>query len=631
MYGYKGGSNTFFLGADNPTTISAAPYSTFIGSFSFLNNQVKVGYNNTFIGSAYTDTSDPGATVDTLFWSGTFEYNTVIGNTSFGFAGRKNPSSNFKRNTVVGHQNMRWIDYTGGNTGTNDVVSIGSLNCDYAYVNGGNVMTGGGYIPTTVFQANHCLFLGNNAQSYIPDDGNPGTNDFSITNVYTLGHNLRFVEDNVFVINNTSKIYPMTSGMTHVLVWKDDYIVNGTPDATGSTARLAPMSVADFKTNFGITYLSPYKTRVVNPNAANDSGVGGYYKTIAGALGAANSGDLVYVSPGTYNENNLTIGADNIELRGSGDSTIVSGVFYAGTTMLNTSADNITISNMKFLMTCGVGAEADVTFYGIVIGAAPTGVHIKNCSIEIDMSALNTTDSAYVYGIIGSPANPTGDSTCQNCTFRTVGKCTGAMYCAFSSNNMSFDSCSLICDRTTGNAGTYTAIHQQAGGVITATDCVIGGSDYDCYIDTTASLTVGKGTILRNSTTNSTAITNLDGGVNSMLFVSPGQHPATGSYFYIGTYTGTTSAISYPLGKTSLVYGLYVSLTTGGSNGSADYTVYKNGSSTTITCSIQTGESSASDTEHGVTFSATDKLSIQCSNVTNAADMTDVVIRLFSY
>lgn len=121
------------------------------------------------------------------------------------------------------------------------------------------------------------------------------------------------------------------------------------------------------------------------------------YATIQAALDAAQAGDVVWVSPGTYEESLTWPDTENITLRGVGDATNITSAAAAGTIAIAPTADVVTGLNILGLniLNSGVGACLSID------GAACPGLGYGEDIVIRDVGMTATAGTAVDVSICG--------------------------------------------------------------------------------------------------------------------------------------------------------------------------------------------------------------------------------------
>lgn len=146
---------------------------------------------------------------------------------------------------------------------------------------------------------------------------------------------------------------------------------------------------------FFIAALSAQAATLNVDEATGDDAVGTPYKTIQAAITVAADGDTINVAEGTYNEQVIINGKNNLIITGAGDATIIEPTYVANTAAIMIKhSDGLTIKDLK-IHTSGneqQGIWVKGAFYDDDL--AITGLTIQNTTIEVDAASGIVADAS---------------------------------------------------------------------------------------------------------------------------------------------------------------------------------------------------------------------------------------------
>jgi hypothetical protein len=358
--------------------------------------------------------------------------------------------------------------------------------------------------------------------------------------------------------------------------------------------------------------------------------VGTPFLTIGAALTAASTYGqpcLVQIEPGTYNESGLTIPV-NVALAGtSRNNSIISFTATTSTNLINVLNANTIISNLTLKLITTTNA---LTLKVVNITANNDSLLMNNCDVLIDASTVTSGDH---YNLFNSgTATAQDDIHIRNCDFDHDGNGTGTKRCVFSSGgNLNFGECTFECFRITAGAGSYIAVETATGTPsVRMLNCFLNGFSQDIS-QTTGTISINRGTVLFNKTTNSLPLTVYS--ATDWQFGDPGTLSASG-WLYRGTEQAAGVAVLYYIARPTLVYGLVVNCRSNAAN-TATFTVQRTpfgGSigATALTCSLASSALTASDTTHVASFGTGDYLSIIFTRG-GGGNINDTVVQILVY
>lgn len=263
------------------------------------------------------------------------------------------------------------------------------------------------------------------------------------------------------------------------------------------------------------------------------------FKTIQAALAAALAGDIVYIRPGTYNENPLTIPTGVIVHGASRGGVIIQRLNVVANTTLVTMGINSRLEQVTLRLT----SAGHYTLIGITFpGSTAANARVRNCRVEVNNSGAPGAGSSNVYGLEGGPAPGfTRDwDTVRDCEVYVESTGGGSKRGLMLTTNGQFQisTTNVRVKKTGGGAGTYIGIESSgANASVFVNACIIQGDTADIS-QTGGSITLSA-TSLVNGTANgkSFSVEGPDGGppwsiegavpAGATNYIRPGSAPAS--------------------------------------------------------------------------------------------------------
>lgn len=349
------------------------------------------------------------------------------------------------------------------------------------------------------------------------------------------------------------------------------------------------------------------------------------YSTINAALAAAQSGDAVWIFPGTYAES-FTI-PTGVTVRGLAKTAvnILKGVTVA--TDLVTMGASSALTDVTLTLT----SISHVQLRGIVFpGTTSTTAQVERVNVTVDNSTAGAGSSS-VYGIHSNgTGTPTFNTTALRASSITVNSVnSGAKRGILVDTANSFN----IRDTTiavTGGTSTIGAETSNASAALSARACTISGSMADIS-QTLGTITLSS-TDLVHATSNSLTFTT-DVQPATITWAASGNAPGAGTRFMcVGTDVAAANAMAVRMTQPCIVTNLSVASRVASTVSSSTWTVFKNGSSTPLAVTLDVGPTSAVDSIHSVSFATGDLLSMQYIRGAGAGtQLADIVVTINVY
>jgi len=367
----------------------------------------------------------------------------------------------------------------------------------------------------------------------------------------------------------------------------------------------------------------------VDPIFGSDSdGVrgGAPFLTINGALGQAQSGDIVLLAPGTYNES-FTI-PNGVLVKGVSPSTcIIQQLNVTSNTDLVTMGTNCTLEDVQLNLT---SASVSVTqLRGVVFpGTSSANSKILDCYVVVNNVAAGSSSTCNVYGI---HSTGTGTSTPYNQAIvlsiivvasAGSGNVRGLLNDQANSINALN---SVFYVSTTGSGKAYGIEANNSGAIVNLNTTIISGSSAD--ISQTSGTINLKGSILENTNANSLPFNNLK-SPKTYIFGDSGPVSSGTTYLYPGTATASGSQVNLRVSQNMIAKALAINLASApGTGNSITWTVLQNGTPTALTATISGTSTSALFNSSTVNFTAGSFISIEQvpSGANSAAGVIAVV------
>ncbi len=353
------------------------------------------------------------------------------------------------------------------------------------------------------------------------------------------------------------------------------------------------------------------------------------YLTLTAALAAAQSGELVLVGPGTYNEA-ISIPA-GVSVRGASTGAVtIQKLLVTADTDLVTLGENCRLEDVTLKLT---SAEHH-TLRGVVFpGTTSATSKLRTAVVTVDNSTAGAGGTSNVYGIhshgTGVPSGSTDAvrAVTVQAFSAGVGNKRGLLLDtavhAFRVRDVNF--------RVTnaGGAGSYTGVESAlAGAVFTGRALSLDGASSDLLPTSGAGNIVIGPADLVHSTSGGLAFTSLN-QLPNLLFSDDGSLPSNATrYMRPGTGAVTATEVKIKLSQKCIVQNLQIRAITGPGVGKTDVvTVRKNGIDTTLTASLAGAATSVANMVNAVSCVVGDDLSVKI--VTDVATgTTDLLVTL---
>ena len=401
--------------------------------------------------------------------------------------------------------------------------------------------------------------------------------------------------------------------------------VAGPPGATGATGPAGPASIIDASGNTVIA--STGKLLAVDSVYGNDLSAASYpysipFLTISAAINTAQSGETVFVRPGTYSEQIFM--KAGIALRGANVQTSIiqlSGV--AADTRLLTMSSNCRVEDLTFNLTSGSNLSLTGVYY-------PSGTSTTSKLRTAVVNVRSTASGATVYGLHspGTTATTyTSADTIRACTINVTVSGAGRKRGLYVDGDNWFSirdgninvtgSSSNIVGVETTNANAYVSLKHSTirGGVGSVT------SNLD--INRTAGTILVGFTDLANNTANGNSFSTVVESASYIFGTTAGNLGNNASNFL---YPGITvinqlpaSAFEIPVTQNIIVFNTVVRFTgTIGVGEQVIFHLHKNGSATeSLSVALLEGETTKTLSYFSVDFKNTDTMHAQVITVGN--------------
>jgi len=349
------------------------------------------------------------------------------------------------------------------------------------------------------------------------------------------------------------------------------------------------------------------------------------FKTIQAALAVAQSGDCVYIAPGTYNLTSGITLPDNVTVRGmNAQAVTIQMLNVVANTDLITMGNNNRVEDVTLKLT----SAGHHTLRSIVYPGTRSGTSkLRTLNITVDNSGAGSAGTSNVYAIHSNGTGTPNDSfnAVRACmiTVNSAGLGNKRGILVDTANNFSSRDSNFVVTNA-GGAGSYIALETN-----NAAARLVNRSSY--ANGATADISQTLGTLVWEG---QLANLNANGlNFNSLVtpaileFCIPGAvKSASPQFLYPGTFNPSTNEISLNLPSGAVVKNMVIeSLIAPGTGHTDVYTVRKNGVNTSLTVTLSGATLDGSDTVHSVTYNAGDDLSIQL-NTTNASLGANVVV-----
>lgn len=357
------------------------------------------------------------------------------------------------------------------------------------------------------------------------------------------------------------------------------------------------------------------------------------FATITAALAVAQSGDTVWIFPGTYGagETFPFSVSSGVNIKGLQKADCIINASVTTATDLFTFYYGNAIENLTINLT----GYTDVLVRGIVFSSTATAnSYISNVDLNVTLSAGSSAASNAV-GVYsngsGAPGSNWVNLRQSNITVTYNGTGSGRGILLDTSANKFYVSDSNITATLASGAGTAYGVQTNTANAV----CDIRAST---IFGTTYSTQQSLGSIVLTATDiSSTGLVGLgwtDGMTPKILLWSKTGLLSTGSnYLYPGIYGSTTTiraATQVMISQAMTVKAISVHVSVAPSTNPVLFTVYKNSGTTLITMSLAAGAMSATATGNSVVFNAGDLISINV-NKNGAGNCNDVIVAMEFY
>jgi len=358
---------------------------------------------------------------------------------------------------------------------------------------------------------------------------------------------------------------------------------------------------------------------------ANGVRGGAPFMTVNAALAQSQSGDIVLLGPGTYNET-ITI-PTGVIIRGTSPSTcIISRTGVTADTDLVTMGENSSIENVRLLLT----SAQHHTLRGIVFpGTTSATARAVLCNIIVD----NRTAGAGTSNVYGVHSTGTGQALIGQqafvlcvATIFSIGSGNKRGLLVDAANNFNTLNSIISAVNVSGDGPAIGIETNHASANVLSHTTIINGNPSADISQTLGTITLA-GSVLERISSNGNAFA-VKEFPHAFIFADSGTVGATDTYLRPGTATSSATEIKVRISQAVIVKGLSVKLITSpGTGNSVVWTVRKNGVDTGITLTLSDAQTSGVFNTSAVNFAAGDDLSIKQapSGANAAADIMAIV------
>lgn len=345
------------------------------------------------------------------------------------------------------------------------------------------------------------------------------------------------------------------------------------------------------------------------------------FATINAALAAAQSGDLVWILPGTYAES-FTI-PDGVSVRGASLNAVKITKTVTTATDLVTMGENTRLEDVSLTVT----SNSHVQLRGIVFpGTTSATAKLRTSTITVDNSGAGAGTSN-VYGVhstgTGLPTEDIAAIRACNITVRSAGLGSKRGILVNSASDFHMRDTSILVTNSGGGAAIGVETNH-ASAAFTARSSTISGSSAD--ISQTQGIMTIVSTDLLNATANGLPFTTKI-SPSILVWADSGTLPAGTNFMHVGTDTPLNEMLVY-LPQATIVKALSVRTKT--APGSTDtFTIFKNGITTGMSVSLTTPNTFAINNTQSVTFAAGDSISLQLIRGLSGSSETVVTAQLY--
>ena len=349
------------------------------------------------------------------------------------------------------------------------------------------------------------------------------------------------------------------------------------------------------------------------------------FKTIAAALAAASSGDLVWILPGIYDEK-LTIPV-NVAVQGTApNQCIIQQVGVTGPTDLITMSNSSKLENVTLILT----SAAPAPLHGVVFpGTTSLSAQLRSAVLSINNAGEGPVGSNEVYGVYSNGTAIAAPSSTFYLfpTLRFVGvtiNATGSgkirgLY-VDNDNLVNASNCVFNIFGTTGCIGIETT---STGATASILGSAISGDGAD--------ISQTRGTInlaysgLEHSNANGLGFTSRT-VPSTILWCNSGSLPAGTNYMRPGTESAASTEIFVRSSQKMLIKAMSVRAGIAPGSGQTDtWTLRKNGVDTALVVSLSDSQTDVVNENLSVHFEKGDSISLKV--VRDASSITsDIVV-----
>lgn len=354
------------------------------------------------------------------------------------------------------------------------------------------------------------------------------------------------------------------------------------------------------------------------------------FLTIAAALAAAQSGDLVSVHPGTYDEANLVLPA-GVHLRGLSErsATVRRAAAFADTTMV-TMGDGSRLEDLQLSLTSAAHVFLRAVYFP---GSSAVTAGMRRMLVTVDNSAASPAGTSNVYGVHADGTSaPPGDATMVRAVTVRVASTGGGAKRGFlvdGGTSLFVRDVNIKCTSAGGGSGTFLGIEtNHAAAVFRGRLMRVEGTTADVS-RTAGTLLIGSSDLVGPSANGLGFDTILL--PNTFVFADAGAlSPAATRFLRPGTATAATAEIFVRMAQKGLALNISVRALTGPGVGKTDtFTVRRNGIDTALAVSLTGTGTQAVNEAVSVAFTKGQSLSVKV--VTASATATSDVVVTIEY
>lgn len=353
--------------------------------------------------------------------------------------------------------------------------------------------------------------------------------------------------------------------------------------------------------------------------------------TIASAISAAQMGDIILVSPGTYNESGLVL-PENVSLVGLGRNAI-----RIGPTAPSTDSTIVTMGVGSAIenVTLTIASASHATFTGIAIpDTAAVDCSIYNVLIRIDNSGASSLGTSNVYGIhsTGTGNAAVSHSAVRNTTVQISSNGLGSkvgILCDTAQHTINVTGCAI--SSTNDGSGEAAALETNfAGTIANIFNTTLSGGTND-VLQSSGSIVL-SGCTLVNRTVGTISPTILTPTYRLVFGFSGGLGASSTRYLYMSANGSTSSnVVRVVIYVPTLIYAVSVnSRLPPGTGNTTTFAIGKNIVDTSMGMELSGSTNSTFITSNAVLFVPGDILTVKV--VTGfASQLSDCVVVLHCY